>query len=251
MNVIPAIDLMGGQVVRLYKGDPKQKVVYSDDPIQVAKEWESDGADMLHIVDLDATLGLGSNTGMIKNILDSVSIPVQVAGGLRTVTSALKAAKTADRIVVGTLAFYDEKSLFELYTSLGSKRLVVSADHKDGEIVVRGWQDGAGIQLADAVSHLIHLGISEILVTSVSHDGTLQGPDIENLKLVCNTKANIIASGGISGLQDISNVKKIGSWGVILGKALYDGKISIREAKQIAHSSDDISEKIRTGYTKE
>src|SRR6056300_641619 len=107
MKIIPAIDLMNGQVVRLYKGDPNQKTVYSDDPIDIAKQWESAGADILHLVDLDATLGIGSNVDIIKKILDSISIPVEVAGGLRNESLVLEMAKLSKRIVLGTLAFKD------------------------------------------------------------------------------------------------------------------------------------------------
>ena len=114
MKVIPAIDLMNGQVVRLYKGDPKQKTVYSDDPVEIAKKWEANGADMLHIVDLDATLGIGSNLEMIKKILKEITIPVEVAGGLRDESLILDVIKISNRIVIGTLAFKNKKLLFQL-----------------------------------------------------------------------------------------------------------------------------------------
>ncbi len=109
MKIIPAIDLMNGQVVRLYKGDPKQKTVYSDNPIEIAKKWEANGADMLHIVDLDATLGNGSNLSIIRKILDEISIPVEVAGGLRDESLILDVAKISSRVVIGTLAFKDKE----------------------------------------------------------------------------------------------------------------------------------------------
>jgi len=111
MKIIPAIDLMNGKVVRLYKGDPKQKTIYSENPVEVAKQWESDGADILHLVDLDATLGIGSNLDIIKKILDNVSIPVEVAGGLRDKSLVLEVAKLTERIVLGTLAFKDKTLL--------------------------------------------------------------------------------------------------------------------------------------------
>ena len=151
MKIIPAIDLMNGQVVRLYKGDPKQKKVYSDNPVGTAKQWEKNGADMLHIVDLDATLGIGSNISIIKEILNKVSIPVEVAGGLRDESLILDVAKFSTRIVVGTLAFKDKKLLKKLASSLGHKKIVISVDHKDGEIVIHGWQQGTGLELIDSV----------------------------------------------------------------------------------------------------
>ena len=128
MKRIPAIDLMDGKVVRLYKGDPNQKTVYSDDPIDIAKKWESAGADILHLVDLDATLGIGSNRDIIKKILDTVSIPVEVAGGLRDKSLVLEMAKLSKRIVLGTLAFKDKPLLKLLLSELGSEKIVISVD---------------------------------------------------------------------------------------------------------------------------
>ena len=235
MKIIPAIDLMDGQVVRLYKGDPKQKTVYSDDPIQIAKRWEADGADILHIVDLDATLGMGSNLPLIKKILDEISIPVEVAGGLRDESLVLDMAKISNRIVIGTLAFKDKELLKKLLASLGHKKIVISVDHKDGEIVIHGWQDGTGIKLIDSIKEFLEMGFTEFLLTNVNRDGTMQGPDLEFLEQACNLGTiNVIASGGISNVDDVKEVKEKNAFGVILGKALYENKISIKEAKKIA-----------------
>jgi len=235
MKVIPAIDLMSGQVVRLYKGDPKQKTVYSDDPIEIAKKWEADGADMLHIVDLDATLGIGSNLKLIKKILEEISIPVEVAGGLRNESQILDVIKITNRIVIGTLAFKNKELLKKLLLSLGSEKIVISVDHIDGEIVIHGWQDKTGIKLIDSIKEFLEMGFTEFLLTDVSKDGTMEGPDLEFLEQACNLeKINVIASGGISNVNDVSDVKKKNAFGVILGKALYENKISIEEAKKIA-----------------
>jgi len=235
MKIIPAIDLMNGQVVRLYKGDPKQKIIYSDDPVEIAKKWEANGADMLHIVDLDATLGIGSNLGMIKKILKEISIPVEVAGGLRNESLVLDVIKISNRIVLGTLAFKDKKLLKKLLLSLGPEKIVISVDHMDGEIVIHGWQDKTGIKLIDAIKEFLEMGFTEFLLTNVSKDGTMEGPDLEFLEQACNLeKTNVIASGGISNIEDVSNVKKKNAFGVILGKALYENRISIEETKKIA-----------------
>ena len=235
MKIIPAIDLMNGQVVRLYKGDPKQKTVYSDDPVQIAKKWEADGADILHIVDLDATLGLGSNLSVIKKILEEISIPVEVAGGLRAESLVLDVAKIANRIVIGTLAFKDKELLKKLLVSLGHEKIVISVDHKDGEIVIHGWQDGTGIKLIDSIKEFLEMGFTEFLLTNVNRDGTMQGPDLEFLEQACNLgTTNVIASGGISNVDDVIHVKEKNAFGVILGKALYENKITIQEAKKIA-----------------
>ena len=235
MKIIPAIDLMNGQVVRLYKGDPKQKTVYSNDPVKIAKKWESNGADMLHIVDLDATLGIGSNLEIIKNILKEITIPVEVAGGLRDESLILDVIKISNRIVIGTLAFKNKKLLKKLLLSLGSEKIVISVDHMDGEIVIHGWQDKTGIKLVDSIKEFLEIGFTEFLLTNVSKDGTMEGPDLEYLEQACNLEnTNIIASGGISNVNDVKDVKEKNAFGVILGKALYENKITIEETKKIA-----------------
>ena len=235
MKIIPAIDLMSGQVVRLYKGDPKQKTVYSDNPVEIAKKWEAKGADMLHRVDLDATLGMGSNLSIIKKILKEISIPVEVAGGLRDESLILDVVKISNRVVIGTLAFKDKELLKKLLVSLGSEKIVISVDHIDGEIVIHGWQDRTGIKLIDAIKEFLEMGFTEFLLTNVSRDGTMAGPDLEFLEQACNLdKTNVIASGGISNVSDVKDVKEKNAFGVILGKALYENKISIEEAKKIA-----------------
>ena len=231
MKVIPAIDLMGGQVVRLFKGDPTQKTIYSDDPISVAKKWEAEGADMLHIVDLDATLSLGDNREIIKKIVSTVSIPVEVAGGLRSESLILEMAQIADRIVIGTLAFKEPELLQKIFSTLGKEKIVISVDHKDGYIVTHGWQTTTDLSLIDSMRKFLAVGFSEFLLTNVNKDGTLQGPDLEFLESACQLNgANVISSGGISSISDIVPVKEKHAWGVILGKALYDGKISISES---------------------
>jgi len=232
MKVIPAIDLMNGQVVRLYKGNPNQKTVYSDNPIEIAKKWEANGADMLHLVDLDATLGRGSNLLIIKKILKQISIPIQVAGGLRDESTITDVSKISNRVVLGTLAFKDKSTLKKLLSNLGAEKIVISVDHIDGEIVIHGWQKETGIKLIDAMQEFLAMGFSEFLLTNVSRDGTLQGPDLEFLSQACQLdKAHVIASGGISSIKDVQDVKQKNAFGVILGKALYENKISIQEAK--------------------
>lgn len=234
MKIIPAIDLMNGQVVRLYKGDPKQKTVYSDNPIEIAKKWEKNGADMLHIVDLDATLGIGSNISTIKKILEQITIPVEVAGGLRDESLILDVVKICDRIVIGTLAFKNKELLKKLLLNLGPEKIVISVDHKNGEIVIHGWQDSTGIKLIGSIKEFLKMGFTEFLLTNVSRDGTLEGPDLEFLEQACDLdKINVIASGGISNVEDVKDVKEKNPYGVILGKALYENKISIEEAKKI------------------
>jgi len=234
MKIIPAIDLMDGQVVRLVKGDPKNKTVYSSNPLEIAKKWQSAGADMLHIVDLDATLGLGSNLEIIKKMLSELNVPVEVAGGLRDESAILEIGKTADRIVLGTLAFKDKETVLKISDSLGKKKIVISVDQIDGKIAVDGWQQSTEITLLDGMNEFLQLGFTEFLLTSISRDGTMQGPDIESLQKACSLEnANVIASGGVSNIDDVKQLKTLNPYGVILGKALYEKKISIEDAKKI------------------
>ncbi len=235
MKIIPAIDIMNGQVVRLYKGDPKQKTIYSDNPIEIAKKWEQNGADMLHIVDLDAALGMGSNLSIIKKIIANVSTPVEVAGGLRDESIVMDTAKISKRVVLGTLAFKDKIILKKLLENLGPEKIVISVDHKEGEIVINGWQKGTGVNLIDAIKDFLAMGFSEFLLTNVNRDGTLEGPELKFLEQACQLEnINVIASGGISNIKDVQDVKEKNSFGVILGKALYENKITIEEAKKVA-----------------
>jgi len=239
MKIIPAIDLMEGKVVRLYKGDPNKKTIYSENPLEIAKKWESAGADMIHLVDLDATLGRGSNFEVLRNIAKSVQIPVQVAGGFRDEKIIEKALEFAQRVVIGTLAFNDKAALGRLLVTYGKEKLVISVDHNDGIIVVNGWQQTTKISLIVAMRKFTKMGFSEYLSTSIVKDGTMQGPDLEPLKRINllafndDVTVNMIVSGGISNIEDIMKVKELNPFGVILGKALYENQVTIEEAKGI------------------
>ena len=239
MKIIPAIDLMDGKVVRLYKGDPKNKTIYSHNPIEIAKKWESAGADILHIVDLDATLGNGQNLKTIQEISKNTSLPLQVAGGLRSEEKISEVLDFASRVVIGTIAMQLKESeqdniLSDFINTFGNERIVISIDHIDGKIVTHGWQTNTGIDLYDATNEFVKYGFTEFLTTNVSKDGTLEGPDIDSLKKICQIEnCNVIASGGISKMQDVADVNQINPFGVILGKALYEGLVSIEEAKKI------------------
>ena len=235
MKIIPAIDFMEGKVVRLIKGQQEKKTIYSDEPMKIAKQWEKSGADLIHLVDLDATLGRGSNWKLVKKIVKELSIPVQVAGGLRDESTIIEALNIAPKVVLGTLAFKNKPLLKKLLSDFGNDRIVISTDHVDGNIVVDGWQKNTGINLIEGINEFLEMGFSEFLLTNVNRDGTLQGPDLEFLKKTCDISGTkIIASGGISNINDVLQVKNCNAYGVILGKALYENKISIKEAKTIA-----------------
>lgn len=236
MKVIPSIDLMNGNVVRLVRGDPANKVVYSDNPIETARKWEAAGADMLHVVDLDATLRTGiNNNEIVFKIIDSVKIPVQVAGGIRSINAINEMLnKNAAKVVLGTIAYKEPDSIRQIAKKKVEK-LVISIDQNNGRVMIDGWREDSSYGIVDAINLFMAMGIREFLLTSIDRDGTLNGPDVMTLSLASSfANSLIIASGGISSLEDIIRVRSAGCYSVILGKAVYEGKISIERVKAIA-----------------
>lgn len=236
MKVLAAIDIMDGDVVRLTKGDQSTKKVYSNDPIQVAKKWAKDGADMLHVVDLDAAFGNeSSNLSIISEILDSVNIPIQIGGGIRNTEIFEKIVKMGfSKIVVGTMAYRNVNELRLLSKNYGDK-IVISLDEINGNVMIEGWKSSSNYKVEDAINKFNKLGISNFLLTSIIKDGTLLGPDIVTLNSInTDRKSKIIASGGISSLVDVLRVRSIGCDSVILGKALYEERLDIKKVKAIA-----------------
>jgi len=236
MRVIPAVDIMDGNVVRLVKGNPTDKVIYGNNPVETATKWERAGADMLHIVDLDATLRTGrNNTETISRILETVRIPVQVAGGIRSISDVKEMfRKNAAKVVLGTMAYKNPDSVRQL-AKKSQNKIVISLDQNNGMVMVDGWRETTGSGVVDSIIFFINMGIKEFLLTSVDRDGMLNGPDIAMLSsAVSFTSANIIASGGISSIEDAIKVRSIGCSAVILGKALYEGKLSVERVKAIS-----------------
>jgi len=232
MKVIAAVDIMGGNVVRLVKGDAANKTVYSSDPVETAKKWEAAGADMLHIVDLDAALASGSNAELTARIAEAVRIPVQVAGGIRSPEKAEEMLAKASRVVLGTMAYSDPEAVRKL-AKRNPGRIVISIDQAGGKVMVKGWKESTGTSVADAISQFASMGVDEFLLTSIERDGTLQGPDVGTLAEAA-AAARIIASGGIASVQDTVKVRSAGCSSVILGKAMYDGRVSIERVKALA-----------------
>lgn len=235
MKVLAAIDIMNGEVVRLTKGDQATKKVYSKDPVQVAKKWEKDGADMLHIVDLDAAFGsVTNNLSIISEILHAVNIRVQIGGGIRDTDTFERIAKMGfSRIVVGTMAYRKANEL-RLLSKNYSDKIVISLDEINGKVMIEGWQSSSDYTVDDAISKFNKFGISNFLLTSIIKDGTLSGPDIVTLNSInTDRKSKIIASGGISNLLDVLRVRSIGCDSVILGKALYEERLEIKKVKAL------------------
>jgi phosphoribosylformimino-5-aminoimidazole carboxamide ribotide isomerase len=232
MKVIAAVDIMGGSVVRLVRGNPDDKVEYSNDPIETARKWETVGADMLHIVDLDAAFSTGSNSELIAKISQAVRIPLQIAGGIRSLEKAEEMLSMASRVVIGTMA-YREPEVIRKLVKKNADRVTISVDQMDGMVMVKGWKESTGTTVADAISQFLAIGVDEFLLTSIDRDGTLQGPDIKTLADAA-VSARIIASGGISSIEDVIKIRSAGCSSVIIGKAMYDGKVSIEKVKAVA-----------------
>jgi phosphoribosylformimino-5-aminoimidazole carboxamide ribotide isomerase len=235
MLIIPAIDLQDGCVVRFVQGRSNKKV-YSRDPLKTAKHWVKQGAKFLHLVDLDgAFTGIPKNLAVVKEIAKQINIPVEFGGGLRkleTINEVLDAG--AARVVLGTKAVEDKEFLEKAFKKFKDK-IIVGVDAKEGEVMVRGWK--AGHKNTDALDFSLALkkiGFKELIYTDTLKDGTLTGPNIKEIKrLLKSTGLKIIASGGISSLEDLHKLKTLersGVSGVIVGKALYEGKFTLPQA---------------------
>ncbi len=237
MKVIPAVDLMEGKVVRLIQGDPRALKAYGHlgDPVTVAKRWEEYGADAVHVIDLDAALDRGNNLDVLKKISQGVRIPVQVGGGIRTLEAAQNLLRAGiNRIIVGFLAFKEPRALKRLLEEFGYDRVAVALDHRDGKVMVRGWRTSTKLGVGEAMERFLSLGVNLFLITSITRDGTLQGPDYSLLAEACKCSGvRVMAAGGVSSLEDLIALKGIGVWGVVIGKALYEGVFDLREAIRV------------------
>lgn len=238
MEVIPAIDLMGGKVVRLSQGDPRTAKAYDylGEPVAIAQKWEKEGANALHIVDLDAAFDKGNNLAMVSKIAKTVNLPVQVGGGIRKLETAENLLNMGiDRIILGTLAFNKPNVLTMLRNKFGGERVIVALDHRDGRVMMEGWKTSVKLELEEALKKFLHLQVKTFLITSITKDGTLKGLDFDALSKACaHPDVRIIAAGGVGSLKDLVTLKRIGVNGVVIGKALYEGLFTLKEALKIA-----------------
>lgn len=232
MVIIPAIDIKNGKCVRLFQGNFSQETIYSDGPPAMAKQFEKDGAKMIHIVDLDgAKDGKRKNKAIIKKIVQSIAIPIEVGGGIRseeTITELLSVG--VNRVVISTAAFEDENNFKKMLSRFADK-MVVALESKNNMLMTRGWLQETNKDIFVAAKELEIQGVQRFLFTDISKDGTMQEPNYEALqKLMEITSVPIILSGGIGSLSDIKKVNKINPEAVIIGKALYENKFTIKEA---------------------
>ena len=228
MDLYPAIDLRGGRCVRLHQGDFARETVYGDDPVGQAKRFADAGAPWVHVVDLDASRGQGSNRDVVTAIAAGIAgVQVQTGGGVRD--GSLLDDGVA-RVVLGSLAVND-RDLAGRLVAEHPGRVAIGLDHWDGEIRTRGWEERSGVRLLDAVSWPEFEGAASFVVTNIAKDATLEGPDLDGLaEVVRSTTVPVIASGGVGTLEHLRALTETGVEGVIVGKALYEGRFTIEEA---------------------
>ena len=233
MEVIPAVDLLRGRCVRLYQGDYERETVYSESPVEVARDWAGLGATRLHVIDLDgARDGTMANQAIVECIASSISVPIQLGGGIRTVEIARAAIRLGvDRVISGTAALENPEILQDMCDELGPQAVVVSVDARDGYVAIHGWTQSSRVQASDLVQRMADIGVRRFMYTDVARDGTLTEPNFGAIDaLVSQTNVQLIAAGGISSVQHLVTLNEIGVEGAIVGKALYAGTIDLGEA---------------------
>ncbi|MDR1997022.1 MAG: 1-(5-phosphoribosyl)-5-[(5-phosphoribosylamino)methylideneamino]imidazole-4-carboxamide isomerase [Candidatus Margulisbacteria bacterium] len=228
---IPAIDILGGQVVRLTQGDYTRAKVYASDPAVVARQWAAAGAQFLHLVDLDgARSGRPVNLAAIKKLRQNVNCRLELGGGLRTAADVAQVfALGIDYAILGSAALQNKPLTQELVQKYGA-RIIIGVDARDGRAAASGWLEDSEVDALDLIKELEKIGVQKIIYTEINRDGTLSGPDLALYrKLLDSTRMEIIASGGVASLADVQALSALRLDGVIIGKALYEGKINIRD----------------------
>lgn len=237
--ILVAIDIADGEVVRVVRGRLEEKTTYRDDPVKTAIQWQQEGAEWLHVVDLDLALGrMAKNSSLIAGILESVEIPVQVSGGIRSIEAVSRwISLGASRVAVGTKAL-DEAFVSTALEEFGDK-VVAAVDYRGGRVRVSGWQEEVDEGPVELARRLASAGVARLIVTDIERDGTLEGPNLEGIEQVLDAvEIPVIASGGVSGAQDIRRLTAFenrGLEGIIVGKALYSGAVTLDSAQQAAH----------------
>lgn len=232
MRIYPAIDIKDGKCVRLFKGQFSDVTVYGDSPAEMARKWESLGGEFIHVVDLDGALkGHGVNAAQIKEICESVKVPVQTGGGIRTMEDIeKKLACGINRVIIGTKAVSDNDFVKQAVKKYGSK-IVIGIDAKDGMVAIEGWEKTSNFTAVEFAKKMAAIGVQTIVYTDIATDGTLAGPNIQAMtEMTKSVDADIIASGGVGSIDHIKALAGTGVEGVIVGKALYTGNVNLTEA---------------------
>ena len=236
MQLYPAIDMKNGQCVRLRQGAFKDITIYSDAPEKVAAHWQEKGASFLHLVDLDGALaGYSVNEEVIRRIADTVSIPIEIGGGIRSKEAVERMLDLGvRRVIIGTKAAEHPEFLRDMVRKFGEEAIVAGVDAKDGMVAVEGWEKVSSLTAQDLCLTMKEYGVRHIVYTDISRDGMLSGPNVEaTRKLTEETGLDIIASGGVSCMEDLKRLHEAGIRGVIIGKALYENRIDLAEAVRL------------------
>lgn len=236
MKLFPAIDIKNGQCVRLRQGNFRDMLVYSDLPYKIARQWESMGASYIHVVDLDGALaGRSVNEEAIREIVRNVSIPIQLGGGIRSIKDIENMLNLGvSRVIIGTKAVSDPGFMKEIISLFGPEHVIAGIDAKDGIVAVEGWERLSRYNAVNLALEMKKMGVETIVYTDISKDGMLQGPNIQyTAELVEATGLNVIASGGISSLKDLEMLRDCGVYGAIIGKALYENRIDLKQAIEL------------------
>lgn len=231
MKIYPAIDLREGATVQLVGGDPSHEAVHDPDPVRVAHKWMDQGASALHMVDLDAAMGLGMNLHVVKRILDTTPLPVQLGGGIRhLVDIQARLDMGVGRVIVGTQGI-KEPEWFETATELYPGKIVLAVDARGDEVAISGWKEGSGLSLKTVLDRVMDLPLAGILYTNVDIEGSLSGIDRAAVeRVVTATQHDVIASGGIATMDDLDVLKDVGALGAVLGMSIYTGRIDLKAA---------------------
>jgi phosphoribosylformimino-5-aminoimidazole carboxamide ribotide isomerase len=231
MKLLPAVDVKGGKCVQLVGGKPGTEKVTIDDVVGVARRWQSDGAEMIHIIDLDSALGTGNNETLIEMLVGDLSVPVQVGGGVRTQEKVQRLFEIGcERVIVGTRAIQERPFIESIAEEYGDG-IVVAIDASADEVLIKGWQEGSGKDAAAVARDLGQLPIWGFLYTDVAVEGRLQGIDSTRVKnLVSSTSKPVIVSGGITTVADLDQLRSMGVHSVVVGMAIYTGRIDFRSA---------------------
>ena len=236
MRIIPAIDIIDGKCVRLTKGDYSTKKVYNEDPLEIAKEFEGNGIQYLHLVDLDgARSGKIINHKVLSEIASKTSLNIDFGGGLKS-DSDLKIAfdSGATQITGGSIAVKDRDTFINWLDQFGPEKIILGADYKDRMIATNGWEEGSELDVLDFIQGYEARGVRSVISTDIAKDGMLQGPSLELYKEILEkTNVELIASGGVSNMQDLYDLQELGCNGAIVGKAIYEGNISLKELSKL------------------
>ncbi|WP_312393474.1 1-(5-phosphoribosyl)-5-[(5-phosphoribosylamino)methylideneamino]imidazole-4-carboxamide isomerase [Chryseobacterium sp.] len=240
MKIIPAIDIIDGKCVRLSKGDYLTKKIYNENPVEVAKEFESFGIQYLHLVDLDGAKSKHIvNQKILENIAKETSLQIDFGGGLKTEKDIEIAFNSgAKQITIGSIAVQNPEFCFGLIQKYGFEKIILGADCDDRKIKTSGWIEESDLDVIDFILQYQKKGVKNVICTDISKDGMLKGPSTELYKEILNkTDVKLVASGGISGMEDVERMKEMGCAGTIIGKAIYEGKISLKEIQKFIENA--------------